>query len=87
MISQNDHPYIEHVEGRCGGNAVVKNSRISVWLILESYRAGHTPEEILAEFPHLTLSRIFDALGYADDNREEIERDIEANKPPESIVT
>jgi uncharacterized protein (DUF433 family) len=42
-----------------------------------------TPEEILAHYPQLTLSRIFDALGYADDFRQEIEADLQTNRPPE----
>ena len=47
---------------------------------MECYQSGLTPEEILAHYPRLTLSRIFDALGYYDDNRQEIEADIEANR-------
>jgi len=77
-----EHPYIEHVEGVCGGRAVIKGTRMAVWAILECYRSGLSAEEILAHYPHLTLSRIFDALGYADDNRHEIEADLEANRPP-----
>jgi uncharacterized protein (DUF433 family) len=76
------HTYIERVKGRSGGRAAIKGKRITVWQIVECYQSGLTPEEILAHYPQLTLSRIFDALGYYDDNRQEIEADIEANRPP-----
>jgi uncharacterized protein (DUF433 family) len=74
------HSYIEKNKGKAGGRAVVKGKRIAVWEIAECYQSGL--EEILAHNPQLTLSRIFDALGYYDDNRQEIEKDIEANRPP-----
>ncbi len=73
------HTYIEHIEGRAGGRAVIKGTRIPVWAIVECYQSGLTPEEILAHYPQLTLSRVFDAIGYYDDNRQEIEKDISAN--------
>jgi len=75
------HAYIERIKGKAGGRAVIKGKRIAVWEIVECYRSGLTPEEILAHYPQLTLSRIFDALGYYDDHREEIEADLEANRP------
>ncbi len=77
------HAYIEHIEGIAGGRAVVRGTRIPVWSVVECYQSGLTPEEIHAHYPQLTLSRIFDALGYYDDNRQEIERDLAANHPPE----
>jgi uncharacterized protein (DUF433 family) len=86
MSVKNQHAYIEHVEGRNGGSAVVKRTRIPVWVIAEYYRAGLTPEEILAHHPQLTLSRVFDALGYFDDHRDEIESDIAANSPPDEAA-
>ncbi|MFB3893900.1 MAG: DUF433 domain-containing protein [Phycisphaerae bacterium] len=86
MIPDPRHPYVEKVEGRCGGQAVIEGSRIPVWIIVEWYRSGLTAEEILAHYPQLTLSRIFDALGYFDDNRQEIEEDVAANRPPETML-
>ncbi len=85
MVSRNAHPYVEHVKGVCGGKAVIKGTRMPVWSIVECYRSGLSPEQILTHYPHLTLSRIFDALGYADDNTQEIERDLKANQPPASV--
>jgi uncharacterized protein (DUF433 family) len=84
MQVESRHFYIERVPGLAGGRAVIKGSRVAVWAIVESYRSGLTPEEILAHYPQLTLAKIFDALGYCDDNREEIDGDIAANRPPDS---
>lgn len=79
MAINTKHAYVERVAGRCGGRAVVKGTRIPVWEIALSYHSGLTPEEILAHWPQLSLSRVFDALGYCDDNRQEIEQDIVEN--------
>ncbi len=82
MATETKHAYVEQVPGRCGGRAVVKGTRIPVWQIALAYQSGLTAEEILAQWPQLSLSRIFDALGYGDDNRQEIEQDIVENSPP-----
>jgi hypothetical protein len=37
---------------------------------------GLTPEEIVTEFPHLTLAGVHAALAYYHANREEIETDL-----------
>ncbi len=84
MAVESKHAYVEKVEGVSGGRAVIKGTRIGVWAVVECYQSGLTPEEILAHYPQLSLSRIFDALGYFDDNREEIEQDLTANRPPEN---
>jgi uncharacterized protein (DUF433 family) len=81
MSVEPQHAYVEKVAGRCGGQPVIRGTRIPVWAIVECYQSGLTPEEILSHYPHLTLSRIFDALGYFDDNRQEIEDDLAANRP------
>jgi len=81
MAVKSQHGYIERTDRRVGGRAAIKGTRIPVWAIAELYRSGLTPEEILAHYPQLSLSRIFDALGYFDDNRQEVEDDIAANQP------
>jgi len=74
------HPYVEKKRGICGGRAVVKGTRIPVWLIFRRYRAGETLEEIRDAYPSLTLSQILDALGYAFDHLEEVLQDLEENR-------
>ena len=38
-----------------------------------------TPEELVRDFPHLTLAQVYDALSYYYDNQPEIEKEIAEN--------
>jgi uncharacterized protein (DUF433 family) len=42
-------------------------------------RQGMTPEELAAEFRHLSLAQIHDALSYYYDHQGDIDQDIAAN--------
>jgi uncharacterized protein (DUF433 family) len=42
-------------------------------------RQGMTPEELVAEFHHLSLAQVYAALSYYYDNQSEIDRDLAAN--------
>jgi uncharacterized protein (DUF433 family) len=42
-------------------------------------RQGVTPEELVAEFPHITLAQVHDALSYYYDNQREVDEDLTAN--------
>ena len=42
-------------------------------------RQGLSPEELVKEFPHLTLAQVYDALSYYYDHQEEIERELREN--------
>ena len=77
-----DHPYIESVPTILSGEPVIKNTRTPVRAIVERWKFGDTAEEIARNQPHLRLAQIFDALGYYDDHRDEIERYIELNRVP-----
>jgi uncharacterized protein (DUF433 family) len=41
-----------------------------------------TPEELVREFPHLTLAQVYDALSYYYDHKEEIDQEMHANTVP-----
>ncbi len=77
-----DHPYIESIPDVLGGEPVVKNTRTPVRAIVERWKFGESAEEIVRNLPHLRLAQVFDALGYYDDHREEIENYIELNRVP-----
>lgn len=75
-----DHPHIVKVNGICGGAAIIENTRIAVWHIVEYYYSiGMTIEEILLEWDYLSPSQIFSALSYYHDHHEEIGRIREEN--------
>ena len=65
----------------CGGKPRIAGSRIQVkHLAIMHERQGMTPEEIVQEFPHLTLADIYAALAYYHDHREAINAEIAADR-------
>ena len=74
------HPHIERREGVCGGRPVLAGTRFPVRSVVGYVlRQGMTPEELVSEFPHLSLASVHDALSYYYDHREEIDADALAN--------
>lgn len=76
------HPYVESVADVLSGEPVIKGTRTPVRAIVERWKFGESVEDIARSLPHLRLAQIFDALGYYDDHREEIEKYIELNRVP-----
>jgi uncharacterized protein (DUF433 family) len=79
-LEQTEHPHIVRMQGIGGGEPILVNTRISVRLIAECYRAGMTVEEILRDYPHLNAAAVYDAISYYIDHQEEIEEIIKANR-------
>jgi uncharacterized protein (DUF433 family) len=70
----------EHVEitpGVCGGKPRIAGHRIKVQHVaIWHERMGMSPEEILSEYPGITLADVHAALAYYYDHREQIDADI-----------
>jgi uncharacterized protein (DUF433 family) len=49
----------------CGGQPCIRGTRIYIAIILHSLAEGLTPEQIIEEYPQLTLEDIRGALAYA----------------------
>jgi uncharacterized protein (DUF433 family) len=49
----------------CGGQPCIRGTRIYIAIILDSLAEGLTPEQIIEEYPQLTLDDIQGALAYA----------------------
>jgi uncharacterized protein (DUF433 family) len=49
----------------CHGKACVKGTRIMVSVVLDNLADGMTPEEIVREYPPLTLDGVKAAIAYA----------------------
>ncbi len=64
---------------RCGGEACVGDSRITVWGLVESRVLGMSDETILASIPELTPAGLQAAFEYAAAHKEEIDRAIAEN--------
>ena len=75
-----EHPHVAYVKGICGGEPVIRGTRIAVRIIAQNWRGGLSPEEIQAEYSHLTLAQVFDALSFAQDHPEEMDALIEQHQ-------
>lgn len=79
------YPHIVKIEGVCGGQAIIKGTRIAVWhLVGYYYKVGLSVEDILAEWDYLTPAQVFSALAYYHDNRREID-EVRAQNSYESL--
>lgn len=63
-----------------GGRPRVAGTGVTVRRIVGWYKLGLSPEEIVAEIPHLVLAQVYAALAYYHANREEVEADIAAEE-------
>jgi uncharacterized protein (DUF433 family) len=69
-------PYIEVTAGTCGGKPRIAGHRIRVQDIALWTEEGRSADEIVADFPQLSLSDVYAALAYYHDHREQIDQDI-----------
>jgi len=69
---------IQHIEidpNKCGGKPCIAGTRIRVWDVhVWHHLRGWSAEQIVNEFPQLTLADVYAALAYYMDHREAIEQ-------------
>lgn len=82
MVTGTEYKYIVKDEEILGCEPVIKGTRTSVRSIVENWRLGLSPEEIVVHMPHLTLAQVFEALSYYSDHQGEINAYIEKNQIP-----
>jgi uncharacterized protein (DUF433 family) len=63
----------------CGGQARIRDTRITVWGLVEWRRLGWSDERILQEIPGLTLDDLLDAWAYYAEHPDEIDEAIRLN--------
>lgn len=69
--------HFESRPDRCGGKPCVAGTRIRVWDVYVWHELqGKSAEEIVTDFPQLTLADVHTGLAYYWDNRESIEREM-----------
>ncbi|MEW5857329.1 MAG: DUF433 domain-containing protein [Cyanobacteriota bacterium] len=70
----------EHIEitpGVCGGKPRIAGHRIKVQdVVIWHERMGLSPDEIVSQYPGITLADVYAALAYYHDNLEEIRQQI-----------
>jgi len=86
MSIATEHAYIVRDPAILYGEPVVKGTRTPVRAVVENWRLGLSPEEIVVHLPHLTLAQVFDSLSYYSDHQDEIESYIAKNKIPEDLA-
>lgn len=71
---------IQHTEGVCGGTARIRNTRYTIWGLVEWRQLGLTDAEILRRHPDLSQDDLNTAWDYYARNREEIDHAIRENR-------
>jgi uncharacterized protein (DUF433 family) len=59
-----------------GGRPKIAGTGLTVSRIVSWYKMGMTAEEIVLEYPHLTMAQVHAALAYYHVNRDDIEADL-----------
>lgn len=75
--------WIEKQSDRCGGDACIRETRISVWVLVGYRRLGASDADILHAYPHLNAADLEVAWDYAAKHAEEIENAIRENEEGE----
>ncbi|NEO51240.1 MAG: DUF433 domain-containing protein [Moorea sp. SIO4A3] len=69
--------HIEITPGVCGGKPRIAGHRIRVEdIVIWHERIGLSPDEIVSQYPTITLADVYAALAYYHDNFEEIRQQI-----------
>lgn len=81
MASELEKQHVEITPGVCGGKPRIAGTRIRVqdvyvWHELQ----GKHADEIIAEYPQLTVADVHAALAYFWDNRAEIEKQMKSEE-------
>lgn len=66
-------PAVRHAEGVCGGAACIRETRIPVWLLVQSKRLGRDEAGLLEDYPGLTHDDLNAAWAYDRQHAAEID--------------
>jgi uncharacterized protein (DUF433 family) len=62
----------------CGGRLHIGGTDITVNQVVLLHKRGVSAEEIVVEYPHLTMAQVYAALAHYHANQDEIEADLRA---------
>lgn len=71
---------ITKTPGVCGGQAVIDGTRIRVKNVAVLLEAGRTPQQILEQYPSLSLAQVHYAIGYYYEHQDELAAEISADE-------
>lgn len=72
--------WVQKTPGVCGGRACIRNSRITVWGLVNSHRLGATDAQILENVVGVTPADLQAAWDYYREYSAEIDEDIRDNE-------
>jgi uncharacterized protein (DUF433 family) len=78
METSVEKQHIVKTPGTCGGKARIAGHRIRVQDVALWTEEGRSPDEILGEFPQISLADVYAALAYYHDHRTEIDAEIQS---------
>jgi uncharacterized protein (DUF433 family) len=81
-----EHPYIIRDPSISHGEPIIAGTGVRVRTLVEYWRAGTPPEELLQAFPHLTLAQVFDALSYYQDHQPEMNALMAQNRVDPALI-
>jgi uncharacterized protein (DUF433 family) len=70
------YPYIVKEQGYCGGQATIGATRVRVNNVVLLHKQGRTDQQILVEYPDLSLAQVHTALAYYYDHQGEIDSEL-----------
>lgn len=72
--------WVQKTPAVCGGRACIRNTRITVWGLVNSRKLGATDQQILQNIVGLTPEDLDAAWDYYRDHAAEIDKDIRDNE-------
>ncbi len=73
--------HIESRPGKCGGKPCITGTRIRVWdVYVRHERLGKSADQIVADYPQITLADVHAAIAYYYDHKDEIDAQIKADQ-------
>jgi uncharacterized protein (DUF433 family) len=78
--------WISKKSDRCGGDACIRDTRITLWGLVSYRRLGASESDLLRYYPSLTPADLKAAWEYAAANPEEIEQAIRENEEGEESL-
>ena len=83
MSTATGYRWITRRRGVCGGQPIIRGTRLPVRTLIACYKQGMGLEEILADFPGITPAQFHEAFAYYYDHQEEIEKLLRPITPEE----
>ena len=78
-LLRRDHSWIQKTPGVCGGDACIRDTRITVWGLVEYRQLGLSDDEIKRRVQGATSADLEAAWEYYGQNHTEIDEAIRAN--------